>query len=144
MVKYLKIQMYENKDNLNNNNEKNIKTNFQNKFLVKGKKSEKNKKIDINKPFEEINTNKISKTIKLRTEKITPEFNKSHTRNNNNNEQFDIFRTKNINFKEMDNFIKIENDKINTRNNNINNNKINKSEDIVLDYLKKNNLYKSG
>ena len=144
MVKYLKLQSYENKDNLNNNKEKNITTNFQNKFLVKGKKSEKNKKIDINKPFEEINTNKISKTIKLRTEKITPEFNKSHTRNNNNNEQFDIFRTKNINFKEMDNFIKIENDKINTRNNNINNNKINKSEDIVLDYLKKNNLYKSG
>ena len=144
MVKYLKLQSYENEDILNNNNEKNIINNFPNKSLVKGNKSEKNKKIDINKSFEEINTNKIPKTIKLRTEKITPELNKSHTRNSNNNEKFDIFRTKNKNFKELDNFIKIENDKINTRNYNINNIKINKSEDIVLDYLKKNNLYKSG
>ena len=111
--------------------------------MDKGNKIDKNKTENIKTSFGENNANKVKKTIKLRTEKIIPEFNKINTRNSKS-EKLNIFRIKNINPKEEnDNCIKIEKGKINTRNNIINNN-INNNEDIVLNYLKKINLYKSG
>jgi hypothetical protein len=59
-------------------------------------------------------------------------------------EKLNIFKIKNINSKEEnDNYLKCQKDKINIRNNIINSN-INNNEDIVLNYLKKINLYKSG
>ena len=141
MAKYIKLKSYENNIIKNNNKRKKTNNNFHKKSIVKGNKSYKHEKENISTSFEDNNTNNVKKTIKLRTEKIVPEFDKINTKNKKN-EKLNIFKIKNINSKiENDNY----KDKINIRNNNINNNKNkNNNEDIVLNYLKKINLLKSG
>ncbi len=143
LEKYIKLQNYQNNININNKKEKNIKNNYQKKNFVKGNKIIKYEKENVNTSFENNKTNNTKKTFKLRTEKIVPEFNKINALKKKT-EKLNIFKIKNINSKEEnDNYLKCQKDKINIRNNIINSN-INKNEDIVLNYLKKINLYKSG
>ena len=143
LEKYIKLQNYQNNININNKKEKNIKNNYQKKNFVKGNKIIKYEKENVNTTFEDNKTNNTKKTFKLRTEKIVPEFNKINALKKKT-EKLNIFKIKNINSKEEnDNYLKCQKDKINIRNNIINSN-INKNEDIVLNYLKKINLYKSG
>ena len=143
LEKYIKLQNYQNNININNTKEKNIKNNYPKKNFVKGNKIIKYEKENVNTSFEDNKTNNTKKTFKLRTEKIVPEFNKINALKKKT-EKLNIFKIKNINSKEEnDNYLKCQKDKINIRNNIINSN-INKNEDIVLNYLKKINLYKSG
>ena len=143
LEKYIKLQNYQNNININNKKEKNIKNNYEKKNFVKGNKIIKYEKENVNTSFEDNKTNNTKKTFKLRTEKIVPEFNKINALKKKK-EKLNIFKIKNINSKEEnDNYLKCQKDKINIRNNIINSN-INKNEDIVLNYLKKINLYKSG
>ena len=143
LEKYIKLQNYQNNININNKKEKNIKNNYQKKNFVKGNKIIKYEKENVNTTFEDNKTNNTKKTFKLRTEKIVPEFNKINALKKKT-EKLNIFKIKNINSKEEnDNYLKCQKDKINIRNNIINSN-INNNEDIVLNYLKKINLYKSG
>ena len=143
LEKYIKLQNYQNNININNTKEKNIKNNYPKKNFVKGNKIIKYEKENVNTTFEDNKTNNTKKTFKLRTEKIVPEFNKINALKKKT-EKLNIFKIKNINSKEEnDNYLKCQKDKINIRNNIINSN-INKNEDIVLNYLKKINLYKSG
>ena len=143
LEKYIKLQNYQNNININNKKEKNIKNNYQKKNFVKGNKIIKYEKENVNTSFEDNKTNNTKKTFKLRTEKIVPEFNKINALKKKT-EKLNIFKIKNINSKEEnDNYLKCQKDKINIRNNIINSN-INNNEDIVLNYLKKINLYKSG
>ena len=143
LEKYIKLQNYQNNININNKKEKNIKNNYEKKNFVKGNKIIKYEKENVNTTFEDNKTNNTKKTFKLRTEKIVPEFNKINALKKKT-EKLNIFKIKNINSKEEnDNYLKCQKDKINIRNNIINSN-INKNEDIVLNYLKKINLYKSG
>ena len=138
LEKYIKLQNYQNNININNKKEKNIKNNYPKKNCVKG-----NKIIKYEKENEDNKTNNTKKTFKLRTEKIVPEFNKINALKKKT-EKLNIFKIKNINSKEEnDNYLKCQKDKINIRNNIINSN-INNNEDIVLNYLKKINLNKSG
>ena len=143
LEKYIKLQNYQNNININNTKEKNIKNNYPKKNFVKGNKIIKYEKENVNTTFEDNKTNNTKKTFKLRTEKIVPEFNKINA-SKKKTEKLNIFKIKNINSKEEnDNYLKCQKDKINIRNNIINSN-INNNEDIVLNYLKKINLYKSG
>ena len=143
LEKYIKLQNYQNNININNKKEKNIKNNYPKKNCVKGNKIIKHEKENVNTTFEDNKTNNTKKTFKLRTEKIVPEFNKINALKKKT-EKLNIFKIKNINSKEEnDNYLKCQKDKINIRNNKINSN-INNNEDIVLNYLKKINLYKSG
>ena len=143
LEKYIKLQNYQNNININNKKEKNIKNNYEKKNFVKGNKIIKYEKENVNTSFEDNKTNNTKKTFKLRTEKIVPEFNKINALKKKT-EKLNIFKIKNINSKEEnDNYLKCQKDKINIRNNIINSN-INNNEDIVLNYLKKINLYKSG
>ena len=143
LEKYIKLQNYQNNININNKKEKNIKNNYEKKNFVKGNKIIKYEKENVNTSFEDNKTNNTKKTFKLRTEKIVPEFNKINALKKKK-EKLNIFKIKNINSKEEnDNYLKCQKDKINIRNNIINSN-INNNEDIVLNYLKKINLYKSG
>ena len=143
LEKYIKLQNYQNNININNKKEKNIKNNYEKKNFVKGNKIIKYEKENVNTTFEDNKTNNTKKTFKLRTEKIVPEFNKINALKKKT-EKLNIFKIKNINSKEEnDNYLKCQKDKINIRNNIINSN-INNNEDIVLNYLKKINLYKSG
>ena len=143
LEKYIKLQNYQNNININNKKEKNIKNNYPKKNCVKGNKIIKHEKENVSTTFEDNKTNNTKKTFKLRTEKIVPEFNKINALKKKT-EKLNIFKIKNINSKEEnDNYLKCQKDKINIRNNIINSN-INKNEDIVLNYLKKINLYKSG
>ena len=143
LEKYIKLQNYQNNININNTKEKNIKNNYPKKNFVKGNKIIKYEKENVNTSFGDNKTNNTKKTFKLRTEKIVPEFNKINALKKKT-EKLNIFKIKNINSKEEnDNYLKCQKDKINIRNNIINSN-INKNEDIVLNYLKKINLYKSG
>ena len=143
LEKYIKLQNYQNNININNKKEKNIKNNYPKKNCVKGNKIIKHEKENVSTTFEDNKTNNTKKTFKLRTEKIVPEFNKINA-SKKKTEKLNIFKIKNINSKEEnDNYLKCQKDKINIRNNIINSN-INKNEDIVLNYLKKINLYKSG
>ena len=142
LEKYIKLQNYQNNININNKKEKNIKNNYQKKNF-KGNKIIKYEKENVSTTFEDNKTNNTKKTFKLRTEKIVPEFNKINALKKKK-EKLNIFKIKNINSKEEnDNYLKCKKDKINIRNNIINSN-INNNEDIVLNYLKKINLYKSG
>ena len=142
LEKYIKLQNYQNNININNKKEKNIKNNYQKKNF-KGNKIIKYEKENVSTTFEDNKTNNTKKTFKLRTEKIVPEFNKINALKKKT-EKLNIFKIKNINSKEEnDNYLKCQKDKINIRNNIINSN-INNNEDIVLNYLKKINLYKSG
>ena len=142
LEKYIKLQNYQNNININNKKEKNIKNNYPKKNFVKGNKIIKYEKENVNTTFEDNKTNNTKKAFKLRTEKIVPEFNKINALKKKT-EKLNIFKIKNINSKEEnDNYLKCQKDKINIRNNIINSN-INKNEDIVLNYLKKINLYKS-
>ena len=142
LEKYIKLQNYQNNININNKKEKNIKNNYQKKNF-KGNKIIKYEKENVSTTFEDNKTNNTKKTFKLRTEKIVPEFNKINSLKKKT-EKLNIFEIKNINSKEEnDNYLKCQKDKINIRNNIINSN-INNNEDIVLNYLKKINLYKSG
>ena len=143
LEKYIKLQNYQNNININNKKEKNIKNNYEKKNFVKGNKIIKYEKENVSTTFEDNKTNNTKKTFKLRTEKIVPEFNKINALKKKT-EKLNIFKIKNINSKEEnDNYLKCQKDKINIRNNIINSN-INNNEDIVLNYLKKINLYKSG
>ena len=143
LEKYIKLQNYQNNININNKKEKNIKNNYPKKNCVKGNKIIKHEKENVSTTFEDNKTNNTKKTFKLRTEKIVPEFNKINA-SKKKTEKLNIFKIKNINSKEEnDNYLKCQKDKINIRNNIINSN-INNNEDIVLNYLKKINLYKSG
>lgn len=143
LEKYIKLQNYQNNININNKKEKNIKNNYEKKNFVKENKIIKYEKENVNTTFEDNKTNNTKKTFKLRTEKIVPEFNKINALKKKT-EKLNIFKIKNINSKEEnDNYLKCQKDKINIRNNIINSN-INNNEDIVLNYLKKINLYKSG
>ena len=143
LEKYIKLQNYQNNININNKKEKNIKNNYEKKNFVKENKIIKYEKENVNTSFEDNKTNNTKKTFKLRTEKIVPEFNKINALKKKT-EKLNIFKIKNINSKEEnDNYLKCQKDKINIRNNIINSN-INNNEDIVLNYLKKINLYKSG
>ena len=143
LEKYIKLQNYQNNININNKKEKNIKNNYEKKNFVKENKIIKYEKENVNTSFEDNKTNNTKKTFKLRTEKIVPEFNKINALKKKK-EKLNIFKIKNINSKEEnDNYLKCQKDKINIRNNIINSN-INNNEDIVLNYLKKINLYKSG
>ena len=143
LEKYIKLQNYQNNININNKKEKNIKNNYEKKNFVKGNKIIKYEKENVNTSFEDNKTNNTKKTFKLRTEKVVPEFNKINALKKKT-EKLNIFKIKNINSKEEnDNYLKCQKDKINIRNNIINSN-INNNEDIVLNYLKKINLYKSG
>ena len=143
LEKYIKLQNYQNNININNKKEKNIKNNYEKKNFVKGNKIIKYEKENVNTSFEDNKTNNTKKTFKLRTEKIVPEFNKINALKKKK-EKLNIFKIKNINSKEEnDKYLKCQKDKINIRNNIINSN-INNNEDIVLNYLKKINLYKSG
>ena len=142
LEKYIKLQNYQNNININNKKEKNIKNNYEKKNFVKGNKIIKYEKENVNTSFEDNKTNNTKKTFKLRTEKVVPEFNKINALKKKK-EKLNIFKIKNINSKEEnDNYLKCQKDKINIRNNIINSN-INNNEDIVLNYLKKINLYKS-
>ena len=143
LEKYIKLQNYQNNIKINNKKEKNIKNNYEKKNFVKGNKIIKYEKENVSTTFEDNKTNNTKKTFKLRTEKIVPEFNKINALKKKT-EKLNIFKIKNINSKEEnDNYLKCQKDKINIRNNIINSN-INNNEDIVLNYLKKINLYKSG
>ena len=143
LEKYIKLQNYQNNININNKKEKNIKNNYPKKNCVKGNKIIKHEKENVSTTFEDNKTNNTKKTFKLRTEKIVPEFNKINALKKKT-EKLNIFKIKNINSKEEnDNYLKCQKDKINIRNNIINSN-INNNEDIVLNYLKKINLNKSG
>ena len=143
LEKYIKVQNYQNNININNKKEKNIKNNYPKKNCVKGNKIIKYEKENVRTTFEDNKTNNTKKTFKLRTEKIVPEFNKINALKKKT-EKLNIFKIKNKNSKEEnDNYLKCQKDKINIRNNIINSN-INNNEDIVLNYLKKINLYKSG
>ena len=143
LEKYIKLQNYQNNININNKKEKNIKNNYEKKNFVKGNKIIKYEKENVNTSSEDNKTNNTKKTFKLRTEKIVPKFNKINALKKKK-EKLNIFKIKNINSKEEnDNYLKCQKDKINIRNNIINSN-INNNEDIVLNYLKKINLYKSG
>ena len=143
LEKYIKLQNYQNNININNKKEKNIKNNYPKKNCVKGNKIIKHEKENVSTTFEDNKTNNTKKTFKLRTEKIVPEFNKINALKKKT-EKLNIFKIKNINSKEENNnYLKCQKDKINIRNNIINSN-INNNEDIVLNYLKKINLYKSG
>ena len=143
LEKYIKLQNYQNNININNKKEKNIKNNYPKKNCVKGNKIIKHEKENVSTTFEDNKANNTKKTFKLRTEKIVPEFNKINALKKKT-EKLNIFKIKNINSKEEnDKYLKCQKDKINIRNNIINSN-INKNEDIVLNYLKKINLYKSG
>lgn len=142
LEKYIKLQNYQNNININNKKEKNIKNNYEKKNFVKGNKIIKYEKENVSTTFEDNKTNNTKKTFKLRTEKIVPEFNKINALKKKT-EKLNIFKIKNINSKEEnDNYLKCQKDKINIRNNIINSN-INKNEDIVLNYLKKVNLFQN-
>ena len=141
LAKYFKLQSYENQNKINNNKTNNKKNNLYSKRLIKKNKIGNNKKGNINKIIDANNKNEFKNIKKLKTEEIS-ELDKNN-KINITNSNLNIFRINNTNSKEKYNNKKIEENKINIINNNITCNKNNSNEDIVLNYLKKVNLFQN-
>ena len=141
LAKYFKLQSYENQNKINNNKTNNKKNNLYSKRLIKKNKIGNNKKGNISKIIDANNKNEFKNIKKLKTEEIS-ELDKNN-KINITNSNLNIFRINNTNSKEKYNNKKIEENKINIINNNITCNKNNSNEDIVLNYLKKVNLFQN-
>jgi hypothetical protein len=141
LAKYFKLQGYENQNKINNNKTNNKKNNLYSKRLIKKNKIGNNKKDNISIIIDANNKNEFKNIKKLKTEEIS-ELDKNN-KINITNSNLNIFRINNTNSKEKYNNKKIEENKINIINNNITCNKNNSNEDIVLNYLKKVNLFQN-
>ena len=109
--------------------------------MIKKNKIGNNKKDNISIIIDDSNKNEFKNIKKLKTEEIS-ELDKNN-KINITNSNLNIFRINNTNSKEKYNNKKIEENKINIINNNITCNKNNSNEDIVLNYLKKVNLFQN-
>ena len=138
LAKYFKLQSYENQNKINNNKTNNKKNNLYSKRLIKKNKIGNNKKDNISIIIDANNKNEFKN---IKTEEIS-ELDKNN-KINITNSNLNIFRINNTNSKEKYNNKKIEKNKINIINNNITCNKNNSNEDIVLNYLKKVNLFQN-